>query len=249
MRFDVLSLFPSMFRMPFEDGIIGRALKEGRLALYLHDIRDYAVDRHRVTDDDPYGGGEGMVMKAEPIIRGIEALQKIKPRGHVIMMAPQGEPFAQSHAVRLSMKERLILICGRYEGVDERVMIGGWVDEELSIGDYILTGGELAAMVVIEAVGRLIPGVVGNESSLCKETFQNGLLKHPQFTRPANFRGMSVPKVLFSGHHKMIQQWRRREALKRTWKRRPDLLKKACLSTEDEALLEEIKRGGPEGVE
>ncbi len=167
----------------------------------------------------------------------------------MVLMAPQGEPFVQSHAVRLSMKERLILICGRYEGVDERVMIGGWVDEELSIGDYILTGGELAAMVVIEVVGRLGPGVIGNERSLHKDTFQYGLLKHPQFTRPADFRGMKVPEVLFSGHHKMIEKWRREEALKRTLIRRPDILRKACLSEEDQKFLEEIKRESQRGVE
>jgi tRNA (guanine37-N1)-methyltransferase len=241
MRFDVLSLFPTMFRTPFEEGVIGRAIKEGRIELYLHDIRDYADDRHRVTDDSPFGGGEGMVMKAEPIVRGVEALQIIRPRGHVILMAPQGEPLVQNHVVRLSSKDRLILICGRYEGVDERIRIGGWVDEDLSIGDYILTGGELAAMVVIEAVGRLIPGVVGNESSLRKDSFQNGLLKHPQFTRPADFRGIKVPKVLSSGNHEEIQTWRRREALKRTWLKRPDLLQKACLSKRDEQLLKEIK--------
>jgi tRNA (guanine37-N1)-methyltransferase len=249
MRFDVLTLFPSMFRSPFEEGVIGRALERGRIALNIHDLRDYAVDRHRVTDDYPFGGGEGMVMKADPIVRGIEDLQKIKPRGHVILLAPQGKPFVQSHAVRLSMKERLILICGRYEGVDERVMIGGWVDEELSIGDYILTGGELAAMVVIEVAGRLIPGVVGNESSLRRDTFQNSLLKYPQHTRPVDFRGMKAPEVLISGHHEMIRKWRRKEALKRTWIRRPDLFQKARLSKEDEDLLEEIKGKGQRGME
>lgn len=249
MRFDVLTLFPSMFRSPFEEGVIGRALKEGRIELHIHDIRQHALDRHRVTDDYPYGGGEGMVMKAEPIVRGIEDLQKIKPRGHVILLAPQGKPFVQSHAVRLSAKKRLILVCGRYEGVDERVMISGSVDEELSIGDYILTGGELAAMVVIEVAGRLVPGVVGNQSSLCRDTFQDDLLKYPQYTRPADFRGMKAPEVLISGHHEMIRKWRRREALKRTLMRRPDLLQKACLSKEDMKLLEEIKREDQRGME
>lgn len=247
MRFDVLTLFPSMIRWPFEEGIMAKALKKGKIELHVHNIRDYAAGPHSITDDYPYGGGEGMVLKIEPIVRAIEHLQGIEPKGYVILLTPQGIAFNQKEAIRLSMKERIILICGRYEGIDERVITGGWVDEEISIGDYILTGGELPAMVVMEAIARLLPSVVGNEGSLKRDSFQEGLLKYPQYTRPPEFRGLRVPEILFSGHHERIKRWRRREALKRTLFRRPDLLQAACLSEEDREMIEEIKRESKKG--
>jgi tRNA (guanine37-N1)-methyltransferase len=252
MRFDILTLFPSMIRWPFEEGVIGKAIKKGKIELHIHNIRQYADDPHGVVDDYPYGGGEGMVLKVEPIVRAIESLQKIEPKGHVILLTPQGRSFNQKEVIRLSIKERIILICGRYEGVDERVTEGGWVDEEISIGDYVLTGGELPAMVVVEAVARLIPGVIGNQGSLINDSFQEDLLKYPQYTRPPEFRGLRVPDILFSGHHERIKMWRRREALKRTLLRRPDLIQRASLSETDMAMIEEIKmeidREGTSGV-
>ncbi len=240
MRIDILTLFPEMFRGPFDCSIVGRARDSGLIKLNVHNIRDFALDKHRVTDDVPYGGGPGMVMKVEPIMG---ALRSLPDGGLRILMCPQGEVFSQEIAVYLSGLPHLVLICGHYEGVDERVRSA--VDREISIGDYVLTGGEIPAMVVVDAVVRLIPGVLGKERSSLQDSFADGLLEGPQYTRPREFEGMAVPEVLLSGHHEMIRKWRRKQALKRTVMQRPDLLKKARLTPEDQGLLQEIlKEGG-----
>lgn len=234
----VLTLFPEMFVGPLDHSIVGRARQRGILEVRLVNIRDFTTDKHRIVDDTPYGGGPGMVMKPEPLFAAIEAVRQ-GPHSHVILMDPQGQRFTQKRAWELAQKEHLVLVCGHYEGVDERVRT--IVDEELSIGDYILTGGELPAMVVLDAVCRLLPGALGEAASAREESFEGGLLDHPHYTRPAVFRGMAVPEVLLSGHHEEIRKWRRREALKRTWLRRPDLLEKACLTDEDRRWLAEIQ--------
>ncbi len=239
MRFDILTLFPKMFSSPFQESILGRAIEKGLVQIRVVNIRDYASDRHQVVDDTPYGGGQGMVMKIEPIARAIEQVKSEGPSARVISLTPQGRPFDQERARALSSHSPLVLLCGRYEGVDERVR-ELFVDEEISIGDYVLTGGELAAMVVVDAVSRLLPGVLGSDRSATEDSFFNFLLEYPHYTRPFDFRGRSVPEVLLSGNHSAISRWRRKEALKRTWGRRPDLLGKANLSEEDRRLLEEI---------
>jgi tRNA (guanine37-N1)-methyltransferase len=238
MIFDILTLFPEIFLSPLEGSIIGKARKEGLITVNLINIRDYAEGRHRVTDDYPYGGGRGMIMKPEPLIRGIKAVIAEHPEARVILMTPQGSPLKQEMAKRLARLSRICLVCGRYEGVDERVR--GYVDEEISIGDYVLTGGELAALVVVDAVARLIPGVLGDESSSAEDSFSQGLLEYPQYTRPRDFEGKTVPEILLSGDHQAIERWRRREALRRTWERRPDLLADAGLSEEDQELFDEL---------
>jgi len=239
MIFDILTLFPEMFRSPLEESIIGKARDAGLIHVNLFNIRDYAEGKHRVTDDYPYGGGKGMIMKPEPIIRGITAIQSDSPAVRVILMTPQGYPLTQEAVKRLARQSHLLLICGRYEGVDERIR--DVVDEEISIGDYVLTGGELAALVVIDAVSRQIPGVLGDENASGDDSFSQGLLEHPQYTRPREFAGRKVPEVLVSGDHQAIEQWRRQEALRRTWKRRPDLLSTAGLSEDDRQILDELK--------
>ena len=240
MRFDILTLFPEMFQSPFEKSIIKRALTSKLVSIQIHNIRDYTEDKHRMTDDYPYGGGVGMVMKPEPIVEGIESIKKRCPEARVILMTPQGVQFSQAEAERLSEYKNLILVCGRYEGVDERVR-EHWVDEELSIGDYVLTGGELAAMVVIDTVIRLVPGVLEKNESVITDSFCQGLLEYPQYTRPRSYRGMEVPEILLSGNHQKIASWRKRESLKRTVERRPDLLKKTELSEENQIILAEIR--------
>jgi tRNA (guanine37-N1)-methyltransferase len=222
MRIDVITLFPEMFEGPLRESILGRARDRGLLQLALHDLRDYATDRHRVVDDAPYGGGAGMVLKPEPIAAAVTDLRG--DDGHVVLLTPQGQVFDQSLAGQLAALTHLVLVCGRYEGVDERVR--KFVDRELSIGDYVLTGGELAAMVVIDAVARLIPGVI-EAASLERESHTAGLLEYPQYTRPAEFAGMRVPDVLLSGDHAAIARWREAEARRRTLERRPDLLRVA----------------------
>lgn len=224
MQFNIITLFPEMFGDPFEVSILKRAQEKGLIKIELHNLRDYCKDKHRVTDDLPYGGGVGMVMKPEPLITAIEAVKSLQPEVRTLLMTPQGKKFEQNDAVRLAQYSSLALVCGRYEGIDERVR--GFVDEEISIGDYILTGGELASMVVIEAVARLIPGVLGDADSLQEESFNTPMLEAPQYTRPRVFKGMEVPEVLLSGNHSEIEQWRRQQALKRTKERRPDLLSK-----------------------
>ena len=220
---EILTLFPRMVAAPLEESILGKAREKGLLRVQVTDIRDFAEGKHRVTDDVPYGGGAGMVMKPEPLVAAIEAARKRQPGARVVLMSPQGRRVDQQKAVELSQRDALILVCGRYEGVDERVM--PWVDEELSLGDFVLTGGELAALAVVDAVARLSPGVLGNELSAQSESFAGeGLLEGPQYTRPPEFRGLKVPDVLLSGDHGKIAQWRREQALARTKERRPDLL-------------------------
>jgi tRNA (guanine37-N1)-methyltransferase len=240
MKFDILTLFPNMFSSPFQESILGKAIQKGLMDLRIINIRDFALDKHQVVDDSPYGGGQGMVMKVEPIARAIEWARS---SSWTIYLTPQGRSFNQEKARDLSSRSHLVLLCGRYEGVDERVR-EMFIDEEISIGDYVLMGGELAAMVMIDAVSRLLPGVLGSDQSAEDDTFTNALLEYPQYTRPFDFRGSSVPEILLSGHHAAVSLWRRKEALRRTAVRRPDLLAKAKLTREDEELLEGIRQGG-----
>ena len=242
IRFDILSLFPEMFESPFNFSMLKRAREKGLFDIHIHNIRDYAEDRHRVTDDAPYGGGGGMVMKVEPIDRALTSVIGERNGALIVLLTPQGEPFNQAIARELSSYARIILICGHYEGVDERVR-NHLVDREISIGDYILTGGELSAMVVVDAVARLISGVLGNDESASTDSFSDGLLEYPHYTRPADYKGWQVPEVLLSGNHREIQDWRRRESIRRTRLKRPDLLKKADLSEKDKEILESIKKG------
>lgn len=242
MRVDILTLFPEMFGGPFGASIIKRAQENGLVQLNIVNIRDFAPGKHRITDEYPYGGGAGMVMKVEPLAGAIEhCLEGAPPRTvPTILMSPQGEVFNQETAKELAKEKRLILVCGHYEGVDERVR-ELFITREISIGDYVLTGGELPAMVIVDAVVRLLPGALGDEQSAVDDSFYQGLLEYPQYTRPPEFRGLSVPEVLISGHHEKIRVWRRKEALRRTMERRPDLLASAPLTSEDLRLLEEIK--------
>jgi len=239
MKFDVLTLFPNMFSSAFQESILGKAIEKRLIEIRTINIRDFTLDKHHVVDDTPYGGGQGMVMKVEPIARAIEWIKSQDPLPWTIYLTPQGKPLDMEMARNLSSKSHLILLCGRYEGVDERVR-ELLIDEEISIGDYVLTGGELAAMVIIDAVSRLLPAVLGSDRSAEEDSFFHSLLEYPQYTRPSNFRGTEVPEVLLSGDHSAISLWRRKEALKRTSLRRPDLLAKARLSNEDKKLLEEI---------
>ena len=240
MHFDILTLFPGLFAGVFEESIVKRARETGLLSIDLHDIREYASGRHQVTDDTPYGGGGGMVMKPEPIFAAVESvLGDQRPTTPIIMLTPQGRLFNQRVARELVRHRRLLLICGRYEGVDERVH-QHLVTDELSIGDYVLSGGEIPAMVVVEAVTRLIPGVLGDPSAPFEDSHAEGLLEYPHYTRPPVFRGWPVPEVLLSGNHAAIVHWRRRQALRRTWERRPDLLHQALLTAEDEAYLQQL---------
>lgn len=240
IRFDVLSIFPEMFSSPLNFSLLKKAQEKGLINICLHDIRNWASDKHRMTDDAPFGGGCGMVMKVEPVERALAEIKNKVGESQVILMTPQGETFNHKIATELASERQIIIICGRYEGVDERIR-AYLVDREISIGDFILTGGELSALVLIDAVSRLIPGVLGNADSPAGESFSNGLLEYPQYTRPANYKNWSVPEVLMSGNHAEIERWRRRESLKRTSKRRPDLLKKIELSAEDKKILEQIE--------
>ena len=231
-----------MLHSPLDFSLLKKAREKGLIEVGLYDIRDWAQDKHKMTDDAPYGGGCGMVMKVEPVERAVNALKRADVDPLVVLMTPQGETFNQRIALELSRQKHLIFICGRYEGVDERIR-KHLANREISIGDYILTGGELSALVVIDAVARLIPGVLGNAASAQTESFSQGLLECPQYTRPADYKGWCVPEVLVSGNHARIESWQRIEALKRTWKRRPDLLEKVDLSKEDREALEKIKLG------
>ena len=239
IRFDILTLFPEMFESPLSFSILKRAREKGILEVCVHNIRDYAEDKHRITDDAPYGGGGGMVMKVEPIDRALKSIVGERNNDLIVLLTPQGEPFDQESAADLSSYSRIILVCGHYEGVDERVRTH-LVDREISIGDYILTGGELSAMVIVDAVTRLIPGVLGNDESAFMDSFSDGLLEYPHYTRPSDYRGLKVPEVLVSGNHKEIREWRRRESLRRTSLKRPDLLKRADLSDKDREMLASI---------
>ncbi len=223
LRFDVITIFPNVFSAIFNESIVKRAQEKKKVEIRVHDLRDFTLDKHRKVDDRPFGGGPGMVLSAQPFF---DAIKRIKGRrkAHVIYMDPGGKPFAQAQAKQLTKHKNLIIICGHYEGIDERVR-ECLVDESISIGDYVLTGGEIPAMVVVDAVTRLIPGVLGKEESLVRESFEHNLLEAPTYTRPANFRGLKVPDVLLSGNHLAIQKWQNDEAVKRTKKYRPDLLK------------------------
>jgi tRNA (guanine37-N1)-methyltransferase len=242
MKFDILTLFPGMFAGPFSESIIKRAIEDGLIDIRLHDIRDYAADRHKTADDSPYGGGAGMVMKVEPLAACIEAVRTERSNARVILTSPRGRRFDQALASELATEEALLIICGRYEGVDERVR-ELFVADEISLGDFVMTGGELAAMVIVDAVSRLIPDVLGSADSALSDSFSDGLLEYPHYTRPAEFRGLGVPDVLLSGNHRDIAQWRRRQALQRTLLTRPDLLADAQLSEKDREYLEEMARG------
>lgn len=239
MRFDILTLFPDMFFSPLRESILGKAIEKRLIEVHIVNIREFTLDKHQVVDDAPYGGGQGMVMKPEPIARAIESVRSQNPFARTIYLTPQGKPFHQDLARGFSSQPHLILLCGRYEGVDERVR-DLFIDEEISIGDYVLTGGELAAMVLVDAISRFIPGVLGSDRSAEEDSFFNSLLEYPQYTRPFNFRECCVPEILLSGNHSAISLWRRREALRRTSLRRPDLLTKANLSEEDKELMGEI---------
>jgi tRNA (guanine37-N1)-methyltransferase len=236
MRIDVLSLFPDIFAGYLNESILKRAQEAGLLTVGLHNIRDYAPGKHRVTDEPPYGGGGGMVLKAEPIFTAVESILPADANIPIILLTPQGELFSHAIAQELAQEERLLLLCGRYEGVDERVR-QHLVTREISIGDYVLTGGELAALVVMDAVTRLIPGVLGAEGAAEQDSHADGLLEGPHYTRPETFRDWSVPEVLRSGHAANIVRWRREQALRRTWERRPDLLQTAPLTEKDRQFL------------
>ncbi len=236
MHFDIFTLFPDMFQGPFAESILKRAQERGLLSIALHNIRDITTDKHHIVDDYPYGGGAGMVMKPEPVFAAIEAVYE---RGPIILLTPQGRLFNQQVARALAQEQRVTLLCGRYEGIDERVR-QHLVTGEISIGDYVLMGGELAAMVVVDVVGRLIPGVLGADASIQEESHSENLLEYPHYTSPPEFRGWRVPDILLSGHHAQVARWRRKESLRRTRQRRPDLFEKVQLSKLDEKLLKEL---------
>jgi tRNA (guanine37-N1)-methyltransferase len=244
MRFDIITIFPDFFREAFEFGIIRRARAAGLVETKAHDLRDWTSDRHRQVDDRPFGGGDGMVLKPEPIFAAVESLTGVSERAaydartRVVMLSPQGRVFNQEVARELALMDQLVLICGRYEGVDERVS-EALVTDEISIGDYVLSGGEPAALVLVDAVTRLVPGALGSETSAANDSFSAGLLDCPHYTRPPEFRGLRVPEVLLSGNHELIARWRRREALRKTRLSRPDLLMRAELDERERAWLDE----------
>ncbi len=245
MRFDVITIFPGMFEA-LGYGVVGKALERGLIQLRAMDLRDFTTDRHRTTDDRPYGGGGGMVMKVEPVAAALTALAA-GPPARKILLTPQGRPLHQALAAELAEQERLILVCGRYEGVDERIRY--YVDDELSLGDFVLSGGEVAAMALIEAVARLVPGVLGAAGSAGADSFSGSLLEHPHYTRPPEFEGRSVPEVLLSGDHAKVARWRREQSLRRTLARRPELLESADLDGADRAFLaaQGWRPSGPRG--
>ena len=236
MRFDIFTLFTEMFPAYLDTSILKRARERGLIEVHLHNIRDWATDKHHVTDDTPYGGGGGMVMKPEPIFLAIEDVLGVPPKCPVVLLTPQGRNFTQKIAMDLGANTQIALLCGRYEGVDERVR-QNLVTDEISIGDYVLTGGELPAMILIDALSRLIPGVLGDPGGPVDDSHASGLLEYPHYTRPPVFRGMDVPEILLSGDHRKIARWRRQQALLRTWERRPDMLEKFELTEEDRKFL------------
>ena len=240
MKFDIVTVFPRMVNLLLQEGVLRRAVERGVLDVEVHDLRDFSEDRHRVVDDVPYGGGPGMVLKAEPLVRAVEFVtrQRGEPEA-IVLTSPQGRRFSHHEALRLSRLSHVTVLCGRYEGIDERVR-ERVATEEISIGDYVLTGGELPAMVILDAVARLVRGVVGDAQSVVGESFVRNLLDFPQYTRPAEFQDMKVPAVLLSGHHGEISRWRKREAVRRTLERRPDLLAGAVLDEEERQLLREL---------
>ncbi|MGI5839118.1 MAG: tRNA (guanosine(37)-N1)-methyltransferase TrmD [bacterium] len=244
MRIDIITIFTEMFNGPLTESILKLAQQKGCLDINLIDLRDYTTDRHRTVDDAPFGGGAGMVMKPEPFFAAVTAVRaeaaELGRSPRVLLMCPQGETFTQAKARELAQEEQLVFLCGHYEGIDERVR-EHLVTDELSIGDYVLTGGELPAMVIVDAVARLLPGVLGDARSAEQDSFSEYLLDYPHYTRPAVFRGLTVPNVLLSGNHELIRLWRRKEAIRRTYRRRPDLLAAAGLTEEDRCLLAEVK--------
>jgi tRNA (guanine37-N1)-methyltransferase len=247
MTFDIVTIFPAMIEQPLAAGVLGRAIERGTLDVKVRDLRDFTTDRHRVVDDVPYGGGPGMVLKPDPIFRALDAVEA--ERGTpltVVMMSPQGRRFTQAEAQRLSGLPHVVLLCGRYEGFDDRVRER--VTDEMSIGDYVLTGGELPALVILDAVARFVPGVVGDGQSVVEDSFSRGLLDFPQFTRPPEIGAFRVPDVLLSGNHAEIRRWRKREALSRTLDRRPDLLDEAALDDEEREMLRELMRSAKKGT-
>lgn len=241
MRVDVLSVFPEMFETYMSTSIMGRAVKKGALEFCAHDLRDWTHDKHRSTDDEPYGGGQGLLMTCPPVFEAVDELATQGPKPTVVFFTPTGEPFNQAAAMELSAHERLLMVCGRYEGFDERVY--SLADRCYSLGDYVLTGGELPAMVVTDAVVRLLPGVLGDEGSAVEESFTEGLLEFPQYTRPASYRGMDVPEILLSGDHGKIAAWRREQAVIKTAEQRPDLIPTACLEPEEAELARRVMGG------
>ena len=244
LNFEVLTLFPGILAGPLNESILKRGQEKGLLSVRTWNIRDYTSDKHRTADDSPYGGEAGMVLKPEPLFRAVEAVKAASPGEAflTVLLSPQGRRFDHQIAEHLSReRRRIVLLCGHYEAIDERVK-DALVDEELSIGDYVLTGGELAALVVIDAAARLVPGVLGDEESAYRDSFGDSLLDHPHYTRPADFRGMRVPEVLLSGNHEAIMKWRRRQSLRATLLKRPDLLAAADLSDEDQKILQELKQ-------
>jgi tRNA (guanine37-N1)-methyltransferase len=248
MRFDIVTIFPAMVGAALSEGIIGRVRERGTIALGVHDLRDFTADRHRSVDDVPFGGGPGMVLKPEPLFKAVAAIRREHGApGAIVLTSPQGQRFTQHEAVRLSRVGHVVLLCGRYEGVDERVR-EGLATEELSIGDYVLSGGELPALVIVDAVARLVPGVVGDDESVEAESFSRGLLDFPQFTRPAAFEGRGVPDVLLSGHHAEIRRWRKTQAVRRTLERRPELLADAQLDEEEREILRALMTDRDKGA-
>jgi tRNA (guanine37-N1)-methyltransferase len=242
VRFDIVTIFPRMVEAALAEGVVARGIDAGLLDVRVHDLRQHTTDRHRTVDDVPYGGGPGMVMKPEPLVKAVEAVKKERGTpGAVILLSPQGRTFTQAEAARIAGLGHVVLLCGRYEGMDERVkeLVAA---EELSVGDYVLSGGELPALIVVDAVSRLVPGVVGDEQSVEADSFSRGLLDYPHYTRPAEFAGLKVPDVLLSGHHAQVRRWRKKTALARTLDRRPELLEQAALDDEERALLAEIRK-------
>ena len=240
MLFDILTIFPELFTSPLQEGILRRAIGGGKITVNMHNIRDYATDKHKMTDDRPFGGGEGMVMKPEPLVSALEDVQKNGDQGRVILLSPRGKTYSHETAERSVGFTRLILVCGRYEGVDER-FARCYIDEEISIGDFILTGGELAAMVIVDSVTRLLPGVLGSEESAKNDTFSRGLLKHPQYTRPRVFSEMDIPEVLLSGDHAEIEKYRFLESVRETLRRRPELIGNVQFSAGE---LQQLEKAG-----
>lgn len=240
---DVITIFPEVFAPVLRVGMTGRALARGALSLHVTDLREHTTDRHRSTDDTPYGGGSGMVMLVEPLVRALSAIEATRGRGHRVLLTPAGKPLRQPLVRRLASLPHLVLLCGRYEGIDER--ISHYIDEEISIGDFVLAGGELPALVLIDAVSRLCPGVLHNEQSTVEESFEQDLLEYPQYTRPALFESLAVPETLLSGNHEQIRRWRRQQSLVRTRQRRPDLFARLLLANEDRKLLAEYDASLP----
>ena len=242
MRFDVVTLFPGYFASPLGESLVGRAVESGILEVHLVDLRDFSDDPHHKVDDEPYGGGPGMVLTAPPVFAAIEALRKEPgaPPPHVAFLSPQGRRFDAAFAKELAARPRVALVCGRYEGIDERTRTAGLFDVEISLGDFVLSGGEIAALAILEAVSRYLPGVIQASGSVEADSFEDGLLDYPHFSRPRSFRGLEVPEVLFSGHHEKIRRWRREQQLRATLEKRPDLLENAPLDEEERALLERL---------